>query len=114
MTLHDQERRWPRHADRHVQRSDPRCVAHTAWKEIPTMANRLAGKVALISGSARGMGASHAHLFVEEGACVVLADIRDQQGSQCADDLNRLAEARRAVYVHLDVTQASDWEQAVA
>src|SRR5215472_4547464 len=79
-----------------------------------SMVNRLTGKVALISGAARGMGAAHARLFIEEGARVVLADIRDGDGKACADELNRIAEARRAVYVHLDVTKAADWEQAVA
>jgi NAD(P)-dependent dehydrogenase (short-subunit alcohol dehydrogenase family) len=78
------------------------------------MANRLAHKVALISGAARGMGAAEAALFVEEGACVILADIRDELGTQHTEALNRHAEERRAIYVHLDVTQANDWAQAVA
>lgn len=78
------------------------------------MTNRLAGKVALISGAARGMGAVEARLFLEEGARVVLGDIRDQEGQQCADQLNQRAETRSAVYVHLDVTKADDWEKAVA
>src|SRR5690348_7013934 len=78
------------------------------------MTNRLAGKVALISGAARGQGAVEARLFIEEGAWVVLGDIRDQEGQQWADQLNQRTESRSAVYVHLDVTKADDWQKAVA
>ena len=78
------------------------------------MADRLAGKVALISGGARGQGASEARLFVREGAQVVIGDILDDDGQKVTDELNRGAESRRAIYVHLDVTKAEDWENAVA
>src|SRR5919199_6403818 len=76
--------------------------------------NRLAGKVALISGAARGQGATEARLFVQEGAKVVLGDILDDYGLKVADELNWGSESRRAVYVHLDVTKADDWDKAVA
>ncbi|GAC1361187.1 MAG: glucose 1-dehydrogenase [Ktedonobacteraceae bacterium] len=78
------------------------------------MTKRLAGKVVLISGAARGMGAVEVRLFIEEGARVVLGDIRDQEGQQCADQFNQRAESRNAIYVHLDVTKSEDWEKAVA
>ena len=78
------------------------------------MADRLAGKVALISGGARGQGACEARLFVNEGARVVIGDILDDVGQRTVEDLNRGSETRRATYVHLDVTQLEDWEQAVA
>jgi NAD(P)-dependent dehydrogenase (short-subunit alcohol dehydrogenase family) len=78
------------------------------------MVNRLSGKVALISGAARGQGAAEARLFVSEGAHVVLADVLDAEGEQVATALNQAAESRRALYVHLDVTQADQWEAAVA
>jgi 3alpha(or 20beta)-hydroxysteroid dehydrogenase len=70
---------------------------------------RVAGKVALISGAARGMGASHARLLVSEGAKVVIGDILDDDGDALASELG---DAVR--YVHLDVTQPSDWAAAAA
>jgi len=78
------------------------------------VAGRLAGKVALISGAARGMGAAEAHLFAAEGAEVVLGDVRDEEGRGVAASINARGDAGRALYVHLDVTRADDWEHAVA
>ena len=69
---------------------------------------RVDGKVALISGAARGMGASHARLLVSEGAKVVLGDVLDDEGAAVADELGESAR-----YVHLDVTDAEDWARAV-
>ncbi len=76
--------------------------------------DRLKGKVALISGAARGQGACEARLFVDEGAQVVMGDVLDEEGRRVADEINQKAGARRAVYVHLDVSSFSQWEQAVA
>src|SRR5207253_249936 len=66
------------------------------------------GRVALISGAARGQGEAEARAFVAEGAKVVLGDVLDDLGKQVADDLGDAA-----VYVHLDVTKQHDWEEAV-
>ncbi|MBW0015465.1 SDR family oxidoreductase [Mycobacterium sp.] len=73
------------------------------------MAERLAGKVAIISGGARGMGASHVRTLVAEGAKVVFGDILDDEGKAVAAELG---DAVR--YVHLDVTKPEQWESAVA
>jgi 3alpha(or 20beta)-hydroxysteroid dehydrogenase len=70
---------------------------------------RVDGKVALISGGARGMGAAHARMLVDEGAKVVIGDILDEDGKALADEIGDAAR-----YVHLDVTQAEDWDAAVA
>ncbi len=73
---------------------------------------RLDGKVALISGGARGMGGAEARLFAIEGAAVVIGDVLDELGQQVEAEINETG--GRALYVHLDVTQESDWEKAVA
>jgi 3alpha(or 20beta)-hydroxysteroid dehydrogenase len=69
---------------------------------------QIEGKVALISGGARGMGAAHAQRFVAEGASVVIGDVLDEAGEKIAASLGE-----RARYVHLDVTKAADWKAAV-
>jgi 3alpha(or 20beta)-hydroxysteroid dehydrogenase len=70
---------------------------------------RLDGKVAIVSGAARGQGAAEARLFVAEGAGVVVADVRDDEGAAVAADLGDAA-----VYTHLDVSDESQWQSAVA
>lgn len=70
--------------------------------------NRLSGRVALVSGAARGMGLSHCRAMVAEGAQVVLGDILDDEGRAAAESLGDAA-----LYVHLDVTSPESWEEAV-
>ena len=70
---------------------------------------RVDGKVALISGGARGMGAAHARVLVGEGAKVVIGDILDDEGKTLADEIGDAAR-----YVHLDVTETDEWDAAVA
>ena len=71
---------------------------------------RLDGKVALISGGARGMGKSHVRHFVAEGARVVFGDILDDQGKYVAAGLGEDC----CRYLHLDVTSEDDWAAATA
>jgi 3alpha(or 20beta)-hydroxysteroid dehydrogenase len=70
--------------------------------------HRLDGKVALVTGAARGTGAATARRFVEEGARVVFADVLDERGEATAAGLGDAAR-----FVHLDVTDESAWEQVV-
>jgi 3alpha(or 20beta)-hydroxysteroid dehydrogenase len=70
---------------------------------------RLDGKVALISGAARGLGEAFARAIVAHGGRVTLGDIRDREGEALADELGP-----SATYTHLDVTSMQDWEDAVA
>ena len=72
---------------------------------------RLAGKVALISGGARGMGAVEARLFSREGAKVVLGDVLDTDGGAVEAEIGKAG--GEAVYLRLDVTREADWKNAV-
>jgi NAD(P)-dependent dehydrogenase (short-subunit alcohol dehydrogenase family) len=65
---------------------------------------RLADKVALVSGSARGIGEAIARAFVNEGATVIVTDIRDEQGKAAGSSMGAAAH-----YRHLDVREESDW-----
>jgi 3alpha(or 20beta)-hydroxysteroid dehydrogenase len=71
---------------------------------------RLDGKVALITGGARGMGKSHVRHFVAEGARVVFGDVLDDRGAAVATGLGE----KSCRYVHHDVTSEADWAAAVA
>jgi len=75
--------------------------------------DRLKGKVALISGGARGQGAAEARLFAGEGANVVIGDVLDDLCKKTADEINSKSSTKAVVAVHLDVTRAADWRAAV-
>lgn len=72
---------------------------------------RVAGKVALVTGAARGQGAAHARLLAEEGARVLLGDILDEAGRATAEELG--ADELDVKYIHLDVASDSDWSNAI-
>lgn len=69
---------------------------------------RLDGVVALVTGGARGMGASHARGLVAEGARVMIGDVLDEEGRVLADELGPAAD-----YVHLDITDDASWRAAI-
>ncbi len=73
---------------------------------------RLEGKVALISGGARGQGAVETELFSNEGAKVVFGDIRDDEGKQVEAKIRELG--GDVTYIHMDATNEEDWQKAVA
>ncbi len=73
---------------------------------------RLTGKVALITGAARGQGAVEARLFAKEGASVVLTDIRDDEGEKVAAEINELG--GKAHYMRHNVIEEREWVVAVA
>lgn len=70
--------------------------------------NRLAGKVALVTGAASGIGEGIARAFVAEGAVVFVSDLRDEPGKRVADSLGLSTE-----YVHLDVREEDQWVAAI-
>lgn len=70
---------------------------------------RLEGKVAIITGSAQGMGAAHAKKFIEEGAKVVLTDLNEEKGNAFAAELGE-----NAIFVKQNVANEEDWKNVVA
>lgn len=70
---------------------------------------RLAGKAAIVTGAARGIGAAVAQALAAEGAWVVVTDVLDAEGKQLAHDLGE-----RVTYQHLDVTDEAGWQAVVA
>ena len=72
---------------------------------------RLEGKVALISGGARGMGAAEARLFAREAAAVAIADVLEDEGREVEREITELGGGAR--FIKLDVTSEDDWRHAV-
>lgn len=66
---------------------------------------RLENKIALVTGSARGIGKAIAQLFHKEGATVLITDIRDEEGQKLSKSLNE-----RNEYLHLDVKNENEWQ----
>ena len=71
--------------------------------------NRLAGKVAIITGASQGMGAAHARAFVAQGAKVVLGDLNERAGDKLAAELGP-----DAIFVKQDVSNSADWKRILA
>ena len=72
---------------------------------------RLEGKVAFISGGSRGMGAEEARLFSQEGAKVVIGDLRESEGKQIEAEISE--RGGEILFVHLDVTSEESWANAI-
>ena len=72
------------------------------------MSSRLEGKIAIITGAARGTGEQTARLFVDEGARVVIADVLEEEGRAVANDLGS-----QAIFCRLDVTNEDSWSKTI-
>lgn len=72
------------------------------------MMNKLEGKVAIVTGGARGMGESHVRKFVDEGAKVVLTDLNEEGGRALAEELGESVR-----FVRQDVAKAEDWQAVI-
>ncbi len=68
--------------------------------------SRLKGKIALVTGAARGIGQAIAQMFAEQQAIVILSDINDVEGQKVSDNIQG-----ECHYLHLDVAQESDWQK---
>ena len=73
---------------------------------------RVAGKVALVSGAARGIGAATAKLLAQEGAAVILGDVLEKEGRETAAQI--VAAGGWATFIPLDVARPENWQQVIA
>jgi NAD(P)-dependent dehydrogenase (short-subunit alcohol dehydrogenase family) len=109
---HDDRTWWP---DMIISRRRILCVAP---KQRRSKMNRLAGKTALITGAAQGLGAAMAHKFAAEGARVVLTDINVAGAAAVAAAINAevavAGTAAVAASIGHDVTRPDDWDAAIA
>ena len=72
---------------------------------------RLQDKVAIITGAARGMGASEARIFANEGAKVILADVQVEDGNRVTQEITDAG--GQALFVEMDVSSQADWDRTI-
>jgi 3(or 17)beta-hydroxysteroid dehydrogenase len=77
-----------------------------------TNVERLEGKVAIVTGASSGIGAATARLFAKEGAKVIVADLKVEEGRELAEDIKR--DGGEATFISLDVTKESDWRDLMS
>lgn len=82
-----------------------------SWRDDEAIRVELHGKVAIVTGSARGMGSSHARILAEAGASVLLCDVLEKEGRATTDEL--AADGLNAQFFPLDVTMEDEWDAAV-
>lgn len=85
------------------------CTRAGGRREGIDLAGRLDGKVAIVTGGARGQGEAEARLFAAEGALVMIADVLEEEGRNVSESLGEMASFER-----LDVSDESDWQRVVA
>jgi NAD(P)-dependent dehydrogenase (short-subunit alcohol dehydrogenase family) len=73
---------------------------------------RLSGRIAVITGAGRGIGAATARRLADEGATVVVCDVLDDRGRGVVDEI--VAKGGSASFVHLDVTALDQWQTMAA
>lgn len=95
-----------RHGEYLFKRPDPSYEIRVGRLRRTKQMNRLEGKVAIITGAAQGMGASHARAFIREGASVVLTDLNEEKGMALAAELGE-----RGFFLKQDVTSEEGWAQ---
>ncbi|MET8469376.1 SDR family NAD(P)-dependent oxidoreductase [Streptomyces sp. NPDC006422] len=78
----------------------------------PPATDRFAGRTAIVTGAAAGIGAATARRLAAEGAAVVLADIDERHGAEVAEEIR--GDGGRAAFVRADVTREEDWQEALA
>lgn len=74
--------------------------------------NQLKGKVAIITGASQGCGEVTAKLFADEGACVAICDINDNDGQRVRDEINKV-HPNQVIFCHMDVGERRDWEKTI-
>ncbi len=73
---------------------------------------RLQGKVAIVTGSAEGIGEATARMFAQEGAKVVVADINQEKGQKIAEEIRQAG--GDAIFIRLDVASEENWQEIIA